>query len=366
MIEAPVGSKYTADEVIDIQDRLLVSNYFKSVETRPRLSRTEDHMIPVDVIVHANERHKFQASLGFATDEGLRSKFGYSNSRWNSRGHRLGAETKLSQSELGVSAYYQIPRKHPSNEWLQFIAGSRQQDFDTYKTLSAKISVTESKRRFWDIIENHFITLSRDDFEIGNEKGIGTFLIPGVRWNRRFVDNEIYTEHGLDLNLEFRGAIDTLISDTSFIRSSFHVHYVRALPFQFRMFLRGDLGGMLVDDFRALPPSERFFAGGDNSLRGYDYQELGPVNEKGHVIGGQYLGVASLELEKYLSGNWGVAAFVDTGNAFGGPGRNTGLKTGVGLGLRWRSPVGPVRVDFAHPLDDDTLVRLHLRIGPEL
>lgn len=216
-------------------------------------------------------------------------------------------------------------------------------------------------------MENRFVSISRDDFEVGDETGIATFLIPGVRWSRRIVDDELYPRHGLDLNFEIKGASNALISDTNFLSGNLHVHYLRALPFGFRSFIRSDIGGMFVDDFRALPPSERFFTGGDNSIRGYDYQDLGPINSTGNVIGGRYLGVMSLEIEKYISGNWGVAGFVDTGNAFGGPGRDTGLKTGVGLGLRWRSPVGPLRVDLAHPLDDDdTIVKLHLRIGPDL
>lgn len=366
LIEVPAESDYSAEKVVKIQNRLLESNYFKNVEARPRLSNTENHTIPVDVIVHSNERHNFQASVGFVTDEGIRSKLGYTNRWWNKRGHRLGAETKLSQSEQGVSANYQIPRRHPSNEWLQITAGFRQQDIDTFDTLSAKLSISESKRRFWGIIENRFISLSRDDFDIGNETGIATFLIPGTRWSRRFVDDELYPQHGLDLNFELRGSTKLLIADTNFIRSSIHAHYLRALPFDFRTFIRGDLGGIWVDDFRALPPSERFFAGGDNSIRGYDFQDLGPINNSGNVIGGRYLGVMSFELEKFITENWGVAGFVDSGNAFGGPGRNTGIKTGVGLGLRWRSPVGPVRIDLAHPLDDDTLLKLHLRIGPDL
>ena len=144
------------------------------------------------------------------------------------------------------------------------------------------------------------------------------------------------------------------------------MQYLRALPYGLRSLLRGELGGMWVDEFRALSPDERFFAGGDRSIRGYDYQDLGPINSTGYVIGGRYLGVMSFEIEKYVLGNWGLAGFVDSGNAFGGPGRDTGLKTGVGLGLRWRSPVGPIRLELAHPLDDDdTVIKLHLRIGPD-
>lgn len=367
LLEAPVGENYRAEEIVRIQDRLSTSSYFSQVEARPQLSATENNTIPVDVTVKPSKKHYFTASVGFATDEGFRSRFGYTNRWWNNRGHRLGAEAHLSQTEQGISANYQIPREHPSNEWLQFTTGLRQQNVDTFETQAAKFSITESKRRLWGIMENRFISISREDFDVGGEKGIGTFLIPGIRWNRRVVDNELYPEQGLDLSFETRGATEALVSDTSFIRTSLHGHYLQAFAFGFRSFVRGDLGAMWVDRFRSLPPSERFFAGGDNSIRGYDFEDLGPVNNFGKVIGGRYLGIISFELEKHLTGDWGVAGFVDTGNAFGGPGINTGLKTGVGLGLRWRSPVGPVRIDLAHPLDDDdTLIRFHVRIGPDL
>lgn len=368
LLEAPVGEKYRADQLVQLQDRLGTSSYFDRVEARPQLSGTEDKKIPVEVNVTPSKRHHFSASYGFVTDEGFRSRLAYTNRWWNDRGHRLGAETRLSQSEQGVSANYQIPREYPSNEWLRLTTSFRQRDVDTFETREGRIAVNESKRRPWGIMENRFIALSHENFDIGNESGTATFLVPGVRWNRRVVDNELYPDRGLDLSLEVRGATETIVSDTSFFRSSFHAHYLRTLGLGFRASLRGDIGAMWVDAFRSLPPDERFFTGGDNSIRGYDYQELGPVNDSGHVIGGQYLGVASFELEKYLNNNWGIAAFVDTGNAFGGPGSNTGLKTGVGAGIRWRSPVGPVRVDVAHPLDDDndSLFRIHLRIGPDL
>ncbi len=367
LLEAPTGNSYRAEQVVRLQDRLGNSGYFSRVEARPQLGVNEEKSIPVDVSMSPADRHAFSVSLGFATDEGIRSRLGYTNRWWNDRGHRLGAETRLSQTEQGVSANYQIPREFPSNEWLQFTLGLRQQDVDTFETQSGRFSISDTKRRPWGIMENRFVSISREDFTIGEEEGIGTFLIPGLRWDRRYVDNELTPNRGLDLDLEIRGASDSLISDTSFARMSFNAHYLQAIPFGLRAYLRTNLGAMWVDQFRALPPSERFFAGGDNSIRGYDFQDLGPVNRAGDVIGGSYLGVISFELEKYLYGNWGVAGFVDTGNAFGGPGSNTGLKTGAGIGLRWRSPVGPVRIDLAHPLDDeDTLVRVHIRIGPDI
>jgi translocation and assembly module TamA len=125
------------------------------------------------------------------------------------------------------------------------------------------------------------------------------------------------------------------------------------------------LGALWTSDFERMPPQLRFFAGGDRSLRGYGYQELGPANALGQVGGGRYLAVGSFEYERHLVGDFGLAGFVDAGNAFNAG--DADLAAGVGVGLRWRSPVGLVRVDLAVPVaGDGSGLRLHLLIGPEL
>src|SRR5690606_17764014 len=113
--------------------------------------------------------------------------------------------------------------------------------------------------------------------------------------------------------------------------------WVRPASRQSRLILRAALGAMVVDDFDALPPELRFFAGGDRSVRGFDYQEIGEVNETGGVIGGKYLTVASAEYEYYFLQNWGAAVFVDAGDAYSS---SFEANVGAGIGLRWRSPVG--------------------------
>src|SRR5690606_39164081 len=118
-------------------------------------------------------------------------------------------------------------------------------------------------------------------------------------------------------------------------------------------------------EFAQLPPSVRFFAGGDNSVRGYAFEALGPTDDSGEVIGGSKLLTASFEYEHPLTGRWSLAAFVDSGNAFNGS--DLDAKTGAGLGGRWQSPLGPVRLDLAVPLDDDERsFRIHVSLGPDL
>ena len=123
---------------------------------------------------------------------------------------------------------------------------------------------------------------------------------------------------------------------------------------------------MVVDDFDELPPELRFFAGGDRSIRGFDYQQLGTTNDAGKVIGGTYLATGSGEFEHYFLPKWGAAVFVDGGDAF-----RTGefdLNIGAGIGARWRSPVGVVRLDIGKPISSDLgdALRFHISIGPDL
>ena len=116
-----------------------------------------------------------------------------------------------------------------------------------------------------------------------------------------------------------------------------------------------------------LPASVRFFAGGDVSVRGYEYKSLGPTDELGLVVGGTHLAVFSYEIDQLVRENWSVAAFVDAGNAFNDF-DDVNFEVGVGVGVRWFSVVGPIRVDFAVPLADDAPDdwRIHITLGPDL
>jgi translocation and assembly module TamA len=180
--------------------------------------------------------------------------------------------------------------------------------------------------------------------------------------------------HGYSLNLLARAAKKDLLSDTDFFQLRADAKWIHALGERQRLILRGTAGTSWVGDFDALPPDLRFFAGGDRSIRGYGYQAIGPrrevVNRNGEikqqVVGGEQLLVGSAEIEHYFKPKWGVAAFVDAGDAFSDT--DFKLKVGAGVGLRWRSPLGMVRVDVGVPLRDRHAngVQLHLVIGPDL
>jgi translocation and assembly module TamA len=162
-----------------------------------------------------------------------------------------------------------------------------------------------------------------------------------------------------------RGAAALLVSDTTFIRGEASGRAVYPVAERARALFRLQVGGMAVEDFSNLPTTERFYAGGDRSVRGYKYQTLGPSDESGENTGGRYLLTGSIEADYLIWKKWGGAIFIDAGNADDDFPPN--LEIGAGAGLRWRTPVGMLRLDFAHPFSNsDDNLRIHVSIGPDL
>jgi len=190
-----------------------------------------------------------------------------------------------------------------------------------------------------------------------------TLVFPALAAQISHGDDKLYPSRGWGLNADLRAGGTAIGSDVDFAQLRVQGRVVFSLGQWNRVLLRGELGRTFTGNFDRLPPSLRFFAGGDSSVRGYGYQEIGP-KIAGRVVGGRSLAVFSAEFEHRFSAHWGAAAFVDAGDAFD---TRPDMHVGVGFGLRWRSPVGPVRVDLARGLNDpQQTIRLHLNIGTDL
>ena len=170
---------------------------------------------------------------------------------------------------------------------------------------------------------------------------------------------------GHNISGQARGSHTLLFADEDFLRLLFNGTLLLPAGERARLLLRGSIGTVLVDDFARLPASQRFFTGGDRSVRGFAFETLGPTDADGDNVGGKHLLTGSVEVEWPVVGDWSGAWFVDAGNAldsFSDP-----LEVSGGVGVRWRSPVGPVRVDLAKPFTEGGKgFRFHLNIGPDL
>jgi translocation and assembly module TamA len=365
-LEFHSGEHFSRKPVTDTSRALSGSGYFASVLVEPVIDAAQDNRVPVRIVATPSNRHRYTASVGYTTDTGPRTGLGYRNQRINRDGHQFTSDLSLSTVISTLTLGYSIPMDKPLTDHLKFEAGYKYENTDSFRTATTAVSATWTHLRDNQWLEERALGFGREDYKIGNQDNAATYLLmPEIGWSRTIADDRLYPRRGLRMNFKTRGSLDQVVSDVSFLQLLGDAKGILGLPWRSRLIGRINAGVSVMDDIDNLPVSVRFFAGGDNSIRGYGYKSLGPKADDGSVEGGKNLLTGSLEVEHLFTAKWSVAAFVDSGNAFNGTDINP--STGVGVGIHWRSPVGPVRLDVAHPLDKKgDLVRIHFVMGPDL
>jgi translocation and assembly module TamA len=336
-----------------------------AVDAAAAVARRGPPEVPVDVTLTPADRHQFEIGVGYATDVGPRLRFAWNQPWINRLGHSLDHDLFLSAPEQRFSGVYAMPLDNPLRDSYRFQYGFRHRDNQDTRSLEATL---EGARR-WEFenrwVQTLYVRSTFEDFTQGGEAEQVVILYPGISWSRTRTRNPTFPTWGDRQRIAFEVSDGLWGSAADFLRVTGESHWIRMFGEDTRLVTGVEFGAIETDDFNKIPPSLRFFAGGDRSVRGYAYESLSPRNEEGRLIGGQQLLAASAELQRRLTGNWWGAAFVDTGDAFEEWAPDD-LNTGAGLGVRWISPVGPIRFDIAHPFDDeDNAWRIHFAIGPE-
>ena len=280
-------------------------------------------------------------------------------------GHKLRVDGDYAERLQAASFSYRIPLPGRNERMLNFGTDYRDETTDTSESQTLRRIANET-RKWHEFTRTLGFQLMSGDFEIGSERGNSDILFAEGVLSRTESDDPIFTRRGWSMLAGLRIAPAISTNDTSFVQLGAQTKWVRSIGESNRVITRGSVGGMTVDDFDELPPQLRFFAGGDRSIRGFDYQEIGSTNAAGDVIGGEYLAVASVEFEHYFQPKWGAAVFVDAGDAF--LKSDFDLNVGAGVGVRWKSPIGVVRFDLAYPVktEFDKSLRVHVVIGPDV
>lgn len=363
LINVDQDDGYSTTALAAVQRRLEGSQYFDSVRMTPRFD-TSAQRVPVQVDLNLRPRHAWSGGLGFATDTGPRARVQYENRYVNPRGHRAQASTVVSTVQTQVDGGYTIPLRDPSRQSLNFAAGYNLEDNDSFESQRLKFETSVRNETSSGLLQTAFLNLQRDDYVVDLQEDVSVLLIPGVSLSKTRADNPIDPQRGWKMFVQLQGASNALLSDTSFMQLYGSAKYILGLG-KLRMLTRLEMGATWVNETVQLPASLRYFAGGDQSLRGYDYRALGPLNDRGEVEGGKQITVGSVEFDYRVRDSWRVAVFADSGNAFND--RNDfEFRHSVGFGVRWISPIGPIRVDLAHPIDYEESFRLHVTMGPDL
>jgi len=347
------SAPYDARQLLRTQFALDDSQYFSTVEVLAGKPDRAARSIPISIRTEPNRRNRYSTGVGYATDSKMRGTLTWENRRLNDRGHRLRTEIKAAQLEQSVEARYIMPIGDPALERLGFefrYARDELGDLDT-RTTRFQPSITQvdgewQRVMFASLSRVRTITkaaLNRPGFE-----DAATLVIPGVSYSsvpRGYLGEALFSRA---LYAELRGSASALGAEENYLQLRLEAERVFDLGPSWHLFVRGQLGATLVSDAAALPGTERFFAGGDRSVRGFGFNDLSPIEAGSAKVGGRHLFTATAEVIRDLPRNLGIAAFIDAGNAFNDFGDP--LQFSAGIGLRLRLPIVTLGIDIAQPM----------------
>ena len=358
------GAEYDQARLLQLQKSLADTDFFSAISVIPEPDKAVDGQVPLKVMLVPAKRSIYNLGLRYGTDSGA-GVAARMERRWiNDRGHKLLLDTNVAQFDSFLLAQYRVPAFGWLDGWYSYSVGLREEIIDEVTTQYFDAIAARSGRwREWELLAGLNFKRERSNTQDSDEYSYVSLVFPSL-WGQWKQADEVNTpQHARALTMMVRGGSTSMWSDVGFLQMQVEGRYIRGIGPGNRLLLRGELGATASDDFSRLPPSMRFYAGGDKSIRGFDYQEIG-VSDGSKVVGGKYLAVASVEFEHMFTPVWGAAAFIDAGDAFD---QDFVVHYGIGAGLRWRSPVGPVRVDIAHGFEQpEEGVRLHISIGPDL
>lgn len=364
LVPFKAGDPYLATQLGQLNQALANTNWFSSILVTGNTEQLDQFILPVEVELAPRKRNSIETGIGYSDDVGARFKLNWLKPWLNDRGHSFNSKLALSGAEQSLEASYKMPLETIANDFWQLQYGLRNRDYQDTRSQESNLAL----ERHWLLQSDWYRTASirwlYEDYTQADQKDNSSLIIPGLSYSRTR-----QTGSGMPIRAD-RLLLGIEVSDRSwgsaesFVRLRGRAGYITTFATNHRVIGRLDAGAVLMEQVDNLPPSIRFFAGGDNNLRGYAYESVSPRNNDGELIGGRYMATTSLEYQYRVKGNWWLATFADYGSAWS---NTPDWKRGVGFGVRWGSPIGAVRIDFAWGLDaEGSPFQLHFSLGPEL
>lgn len=345
--------------------------------------------IPVVVTLNADRLNSLETGIGYGTDTGARIRSQYRRAIVNKYGHAFDANIELSQIRQSIDGRYSIPYKHPLNDYINLVGGYEREERDDIGpdiNLLVESAVIGGERIIknplgdWQHTMGFRYRLDRltkkgdvnvdelpDAFKVSGIDSEQESLLFGYEASKTNANSRLNPTKGFKQTYKVELGSESLLSDANMaiLTAGWRFIYSLGENEDHQFVGRGDASYIFTDDFNKVPYNLRFFTGGDQSLRGFDYKSLSP-EEDGYKIGGQALAVGSFEYNYQFKDGWRAAIFSDFGNAYDKQFSNP-TEYSIGVGIRWRSPIGPIRLDVASGIsNDNNPIRLHFFIGPQL
>lgn len=358
------GKPFSSEELKAYSKSLSQTNYYSSVDVRPLISRKTDYKIPLEITVEKQKENIIKLGLGYSTDEQARVLFSWDKPMLNSLGHSLSSYSRLSAVKQDAQILYKIPRNNPNLDFFYFKLAQIHTDInDTLSDLShASFHYVSNSHGSWR--RDFSLSLEYEDYKQGSEKGHTLNLMPGILLSRYETSGGIDPHTGYSIKFELTGGAGA-ITDYDFLRLNTEWKGLMSPTPDSRLFLRAQYGAVLGHDASKVPPSKRFFAGGINTIRGYGYLDESPRNSGG-LSGGIYMATGTAEYQfpsGFSSGR--IALFLDAGYVSNKKDKNIKLLLGPGIGYRYISKYGTLKVDVAYGCQNDSGFKLHVAFGPE-
>ena len=363
------GDYYTSQDLAELNRRLAATGWFSSVVVAPQFEKSrQTKVLPLQGVVSPRKENTVETGVGYSTDVGPRVKGTWRKPWMNSYGHSLTSSLSLSAPEQQLDFSYKVPLlKSPLEQYYLMQGGFKRTDLNDTQADSTTLAVS----RYWEMSSGWQRALnlrwSLDHFTQPNVTNTTMLIYPCVSVNRTRSRGGLMPTWGDSQRYSVDYSNTMWGSDINFIVMQAQDVWIRTLYDRHRFVVRGNLGWIEADNFSKVPPDLRFFAGGDRSIRGYKYKSISPKDDDGKLMGASKLATGSLEYQYNVSGKWWGAVFVDSGEAVSDI-RESNFKTGAGLGVRWQSPVGPIKLDIARPIGDkeEHGLQFYIGLGPEL
>lgn len=340
------------------------TGYFKSIILLPALQEKKGLQIPLHVLSTMRPQDSFNVGLGYGTDEGVRGKFRWVRPWVNEYGHSIGGDLVASLPKQEASLTYKIPLADPLYDFLSIKTGYKRVDQNDTDTQQYLIGVNRHWRLSNKWLRTIFLKYDRESGIQGQQDFSTQLIIPGISFSRTRNRGGINAYWGDKQMISFEASDERWLSSDDLIKMYGQAKFLRTYN-RHQFIASAELGAIYTDSIYNVPSSMRFFTGGDQSVRGYDYESIAPTDQQGYLVGGLYLAGVSLEYRFPVSQNWKVALFADAGTATDDFSED--ISIGSGLGAIWSSPVGPIRIYLAKPFVNATnSIALHFMIGPEL
>lgn len=369
------GEPYSSAKLTDFNRQLNQAGYFSRVIARPVVSQAEDLQVPIEITLTHKPRDNFNVGLGAATDTGPRLRLKWQRPWVNDHGHSASAELFISAPEQSLTAEYLVPIGDIKNDYLKYEAGYQFLDYSNTNTESETLSlsvhrVVQDDDSPWQ--SDYSVTYLREQYTVEDSPSQTTQLVlPGYAIQYLVKDDTLNITHGTYFRAGIQAGQEGFGSDIDIYKAVMESRLIRSSG-KHRFMVRAEAGAIETNNFTEVPASLRFYAGGDQSVRGFGYRDIAPegtifnpATGESEAAGAKYLAAVGLEYAYQVADNWRIAAFTDIGTATNEFEEDPAY--GIGPGVHWLSPIGPVRLYIARGYSDyENTWRFHFMLGPEL